>query len=144
MNGVKFYQAVTLGTDNANVLARLSDGSPLLLERRVGEGFVLAYASSFDERQNDLPYKPIFVPFVQDAVKYLGGGGANQPVNLQVDSAVELRSGTQNQGVSAEVIDPDGNRVLTLEQAASAPSATLSKEGFYEVKTAAEIGRAHV
>ena len=137
MNGVKFYQSVTLGTDNASVLARLSDGSPLMLERRVGEGFVLAYASSFDERQNDFPYKPIYVPFVQEAVKYLGGGGANQPVNLAVDAAVELRSGAQNQGVAAEVIDPDGNRVLSLEQAASAPSVPLTKEGFYEVKTAA-------
>ena len=137
MNGVKFYQSVTLGTDKANVLARLSDGSPLVLERRVGEGFVLAYAASFDERQNDLPYKPIYVPFVQDAVKYLGGGGVNQPVNVQVDSAVELRAGVQNQGVSAEVLDPDGNRVLSLEESASAPSAMLTKEGFYDVKTAA-------
>jgi hypothetical protein len=74
-NGVKFYQTVRLGTDNARVLAKLSDGSPLILERRMGEGYVLAYAASLDERQNDFPLKPIYVPFVQEAVKYLAGGG---------------------------------------------------------------------
>jgi hypothetical protein len=137
LDGVKFYQALKLSANNSRVLARLSEGTPLLLERRVGEGIVLAYASSFDERQNDLPYKPIYVPFVQESVKYLGGGGVSQPVNLQVDSFVELRSSTQTQGPSAEVLDPDGQRVLSLEEAASAPNFGLSREGFFDVKNAA-------
>lgn len=136
MDGVKFYQSVQIGADNVTVLARLTDGSPLLIERRVGEGFVLAYAASFDERQNELPFKPIFVPFVQEGVKYLGGGGVSQPVNLPVDSYVELRTGSQT-GVSAEVLDPDGQRVLSIEEAASAPNFLLSREGFFDVKNAA-------
>jgi hypothetical protein len=107
------------------------------VERRVGEGFVLAYAASLDDRQNDFSTKPIFVPFVQEAVKYLGGGGVSQPVNLGVDSYVELRSGTQQKGVSAEVLDPDGQRVLSIEEAASAANFTLSREGFFDVKNAA-------
>jgi hypothetical protein len=136
MDGVKFYQSVQIGADNAQVLARLTDGSPLLVERRIGEGFVLTYAASFDERQNELPFKPVFVPFVQEGVKYLGGGGASQPVNLPVDSYVELRTASQT-GVSAEVLDPDGRRVLSIEEAASAPNFRLSREGFFDVKNAA-------
>jgi hypothetical protein len=136
MNGVRFVQSVTLGSEHSRVLARLSNGSPLLLERRIGEGVVLAYASSFDDRQNDLARKPINVPFVQDAVKFLGGGGVSQPVNLQVDAYVELRAGEQK-GASAEVLDPDGNRVLSLEEAATAPNFAVSREGFYDVKNAA-------
>ncbi|MEO5926480.1 MAG: BatA domain-containing protein [Bryobacteraceae bacterium] len=135
--GVKFYQAVTLGAGEGQVLARLSDGTPLVVERRVGEGFVMAYAASLDDRQNDFSNKPIYVPFVQETVKYLGGGGVSQPVNLGVDSYVELRAGTQQQGVSAEVLDPDGQRVLSIEQAASAPNFVLSREGFFDVKNAA-------
>lgn len=137
MEGVRFFQAVTIGAGEGQVLARLSDGTPLLVERRMGEGFVLAYAASLDDRQNDFSNKPIYVPFVQEAVKYLGGGGVSQPVNLGVDSYVELRSGTQQKGVSAEVLDPDGQRVLSIEEAASAPNFTLSKEGFFDVKNAA-------
>ena len=34
-----------------------------------------------------------WVPFVQQSAAYLSGGGAEQPVNLTVDSYVELRSG---------------------------------------------------
>ncbi len=135
--GVKFYQALTMGAGEGQVLARLSDGTPLVVERRVGEGFVLAYGASFDDRQNDFSTKPIYVPFVQETVKYLGGGGVSQPVNLGVDSYVELRAGTQQQGVSAEVLDPDGQRVLSIEQAASAPNFVLSREGFFDVKNAA-------
>jgi hypothetical protein len=138
MEGVKFYQAVTIGAGEGQVLARLSDGTPLIVERRVGEGFVIAYASSLDDRQNEFSFKPIFVPFVQETVKYLGGGGVSQPVNLGVDSYVELRSGTQQQqSVSAEVLDPDGQRVLSIEEAASAPNFALSREGFFDVKNAA-------
>jgi hypothetical protein len=136
MEGVKFYQAVKIGAGQGQVLARLSDGTPLIVERRIGEGFVLAYASSLDDRQNEFSVKPIYVPFVQETVKYLGGGGVSQPVNLGVDSYVELRSGTQK-GVAAEVLDPDGQRVLSIEEAASAANFTLSKEGFFDVKNAA-------
>jgi hypothetical protein len=137
MEGVKFYQAVKIGAGEGQVLAKLSDGTPLVVERRIGEGFVLVYAASLDDRQNDFSNKPIFVPFVQEAVKYLGGGGVSQPVNLPVDSFVELRSGTQQKGVSAEVLDPDGQRVLSIEEAASAPNFAVSKEGFFDVKNAA-------
>jgi hypothetical protein len=136
LNGVKFYQAVRLGTDNARVLAKLSEGSPLLLERRIGEGNVLAYASSLDDRQNDFDLKPIYVAFVQEAVKYLAGGGVSQPVNLPVDSYVELRSGNEK-GQNAEVLDPAGQRVLSIEEAATAPNFALSREGFWDVKNAA-------
>ena len=137
MEGVRFFQSVKLGAGEGQVLAKLSDGTPLIVERRMGEGFVIAYAASLDDRQNDFANKPIYVPFVQETVKYLGGGGVSQPVNLGVDSFVELRSGTQQKGVSAEVLNPDGQRVLSIEEAASAPNFAVSKEGFFDVKNAA-------
>jgi len=118
-------------------LARLSDGSPLLLQRRVGEGNVLAFTSSLDQSSNDFPLKPSYVPFVQQVVRYLGGGGAAQPVNLSVDSYVELRTGDGQKGVMAEVVDPGNQRVLSVEEATNAPNFALRQEGFYEVKNAA-------
>ena len=81
-NGVKFYQAIHVGTAKSRVLAKLNDGTPLVLERAIGEGKVLAFTSTFDNVLNDLPIHASWVPFVAQSALYLGGGGAEQPVNL--------------------------------------------------------------
>lgn len=135
-DGVKIYLAANVGAKNSRVLARLSNGTPLLLERKVGEGKVLAFTSTFDNIQNDLPVRNAWVPFVQKSVAYLGGSGSGeQPANLSVGEYVELRTGNEK-GAQAEVQDPDGQRVLSLEEAAQARNFELTREGFYEVRTA--------
>jgi Aerotolerance regulator N-terminal/von Willebrand factor type A domain len=135
-DGVKIYLAANVGSKNSRVLARLSNGTPLLLERKVGEGKVLAFTSTFDNANNDLPLHNAWVPFVQKSVAYLGGGGSTeQPTNLSVGEYVELRTGNEK-GAQAEVQDPDGQRVLSLEEAAQARNFEVTREGFYEVRTA--------
>jgi len=96
---------------------------------------VLAFASTFDNNANDLPLKPSWVSFIQNASTYLGGGGTDQPANLAVDSYVELRTG-DSKGVGAEVLDSDGKRLLTLEEASSARNFAVNHEGFFEIRTA--------
>jgi len=135
-NGVKFYQAIHVSAAKSRVLAKLNDQTPLVLERAVGEGKVLAFTSTFDNVLNDLPIHASWVPFVAQTALYLGGGGAEQPVNLPVDSYVELRVG-DSQGAAAEVLDPDGKRLLSLEEAVKARNFALDREGFFEIKTAA-------
>ncbi len=134
-DGVKFYQAIKVTPAKSKVLARLNDGTPLVLERQIGEGKVLAFTSTFDKLSNDLPLHAAWVPFVQQSATYLGGGGAEQPVNLAVDSYVELRTGDQK-GAAAEVLGPDGKRLLSLEEAANAKNFAVRSEGFFELKTA--------
>jgi hypothetical protein len=134
-DGVKFYQAIKVTAAKSKVLARLNDGTPLVLERQIGEGKVLVFTSTFDKLSNDLPLHAAWVPFVQQSANYLGGGGAEQPVNLPVDSYVELRSGDAK-GAAAEVLGPDGKRLLSLEEAANAKNFALRNEGFFELKTA--------
>ena len=135
-DGVKIYLAVNVGTAKSRVLARLSNGKPLVLERKVGEGKVLVFTSDFGAANNDLPRHYAWVPFVQKSVAYLGGGGSTeQPTNLAVGEYVELRTGNEK-GAQAEVQDPDGQRVLSLGEAAQARNFELTREGFYEVRTA--------
>jgi hypothetical protein len=133
--GVKFFQALRLTPTKSRVLARLNDQTPLVLERQIGEGKVLAFASTFDNNANDLPLHASWVSFIENASAYLGGGGTDQPANLAVDSYVELRTG-DNKGVGAEVLDSDGKRLLTLEEASSARNFAVNHEGFFEVRTA--------
>ena len=134
-NAVKFYQAIHVTSAKSRVLAKLSDSTPLVLERTLGEGKVLAFTSTFDNVLNDLPIHASWVPFIAQSALYLGGGGAEQPVNLTVDSYVELRTGS-GKGAAAEVLDPDGKRVLSLEEAVKARNFAVDREGFFEIKTA--------
>jgi len=137
LDGVNFYQAVRVAASkDAKVLAKLNDQTPLLLERPIGQGKVMVFTSTFDNVSNDLPvHGAYWVPFVLQSATYLGGGGAEQPVNVAVDSYVELRTG-ESKNAAAEVLDPEGKRALTLEEATTAKTYPLAREGFFEVKTA--------
>jgi hypothetical protein len=134
-SGVKFYQAVHVTPTKSRVLARLNDQTPLLLEQQLGEGKVLVFTAVFDNSTNDLPLHASWVPFVERSAAYLAGSGAEQPVNLTVDSYVELRS-AESKSSAAEVLDPDGKRLLSLEEATKARNFQVNKEGFFELKTA--------
>ncbi len=137
LEGVSFYQAVSVvPSKDARVLARLNNQTPLLIERQIGEGKALVFTSTFDNVSNDMPvHGAYWVPFVLQSATYLGGGGAEQPVNVAVDSYVELRTG-ESKNAAAEVLDPDGKRALTLEEATNAKTYPLTREGFFDVKSA--------
>ncbi|MBZ5577894.1 MAG: VWA domain-containing protein [Acidobacteriia bacterium] len=132
--GVKFFYALDIDPGDARVIARLGDQTPLLLEKRIGEGRVVLFTSGLDSLTNDFPLHPAFVPFIEQTARYLAGserqGGARP-----VDAYLELRNAReQTQGV--EVTDPEGKRPLTLGQAASAQSLQLAKAGYYQLRLA--------
>jgi Aerotolerance regulator N-terminal/von Willebrand factor type A domain len=132
--GVKFYYAVAVDEHDTHVRARLQDRTPLLLEKTVGEGHVVLFASGFDNLTNDLPLHPVFVAFVERIVRNLSGNEARGGPRL-VDDLIELRT-TKEQGVDVEVVDPSGRRPLSLREAVSSPSFAVTRAGFYEVRLA--------
>ena len=133
-SGVKFYFAVRVDSGDARVVARLSDQTPLLVEKKIGEGRVLLFTSGLDNITNDFPLHPIFVPFVEQTALYLSGT-ERRSGSRAVDSYLELRN-SKEQSVSVEVIDPDGHRPLSLKEATSAQTYQLTRAGFYELKLA--------
>jgi aerotolerance regulator-like protein/VWA domain-containing protein len=133
-SGVKFYFAVRVDPGDARVAARLTDQTPLLLEKKMGEGNVLLFTSGLDNLTNDFPLHPIFVPFVEQTARYLSGTQSRNGARV-VDSFLELRS-SKEQSVSVEVIDPDGHRPLSLKEASSAQTYQLTRAGFYELQLA--------
>jgi len=133
LEGVRFFQYVSMTAPEGSVIAaRLEDGSPLLIEKKMGEGKVLVFASTFDNVANDLPVKPGFVPFVEQTADYLGRV-EDRSSSFVVDSYLELRS-DQKRASSVEVIGPKGDRVLTLKEAAAANTLRLTEAGFYDVR----------
>ncbi len=67
---MRFTRTWQVRPDGWEVAARLTDGSPALLERREGSGRVVLFASDLDRRWNDFPLNPAFVPFVIEAVRH--------------------------------------------------------------------------
>jgi hypothetical protein len=132
--GVKFFYALNIDPGDGRVIVRLGDQTPLLMEKRIGEGRVTLFASGFDNLTNDFPLNPAFVPFVEQTARYLAGserkGGART-----VDAYLELRN-AKEKGQGVEVTDPEGKRPLTLGEAATAQSFQLTEAGYYQIRLA--------
>jgi len=129
---VKFYQAVRVNPGAAHVVARLGDDTPLLLDKQLGEGRVLVFASTFDNISNDFPLHASFVPFIEHTANYLARQEEGRG-NYVVGSFLELRQ-AKEQGAAVEVLDPKGARALSLDEATRAQNMPLAMAGFYDVK----------
>lgn len=134
---VKVFYAAVPEQGQARVAARLSDDTPLLLDKQVGEGHIVLLASGLENLSNDLPLHPIFVVFVDRLARYLSGDERLSGSKV-VDSFVQLRGAAEPAGVAAsvEVIDPDGRRPLSLGEARTMQSFRLERSGFYQIRFA--------
>ncbi|WP_263355156.1 vWA domain-containing protein [Acidicapsa acidisoli] len=134
---VKVFYAAEVNPDQARVAARLTGGTPLLLEKQLGEGRIMLFASGFENFTNDLPLHPVFVAFVDHTARYLSGSEGLSGSRI-VDSFVQLRATAAPVGTVAnvEVIDPDGRRPLSLSEARAAQTFRLARAGFYQVRFA--------
>jgi Aerotolerance regulator N-terminal/von Willebrand factor type A domain len=133
-SGAKFYYAVKVDASGSQVAARLTDGTPLLLDKKIGEGRMLLLTTGLDNLTNDFPLHPDFVPFVEQTAFYLSG--SERPGGSQVvGSYLQLRT-AKERAVSVEVVDPQGRRPLSLQEASTAQTYQLNEAGFYELRLA--------
>ncbi|HLH43839.1 MAG TPA: BatA and WFA domain-containing protein [Bryobacteraceae bacterium] len=133
-SGVKFFYALEVDSGGARVIARLGDQTPILLEKRMGEGRIVLLTSGLDNLTNNFPLDPAFVPFIEQTARYLAGSesrGGARPVNAYLD----LRSAKEPSG-GVEVTGPDGKRPLSLGEAATAQTLQLGDAGYYQIRLA--------
>jgi hypothetical protein len=120
---------------DAKLIARFDDGAAALLERTVGNGRVLLWTSTIDQRWNDLAVKPVFLPFVHRVVRYLAAYREPSPwhtVGDVVQPPTRLPASAAGRG--RVVLTPGGERV-TLD--AEGPDVLeLAEHGFYDVRDA--------
>jgi len=124
------YRTVMPAAD-AQVLARFDGGAPALLERRIGAGRVLLWASTLDLSWNDFPLKPVYLPFVHRAARHLASYSEPAPW-LTVGQVLDTSVGAASQPVSGVVLTPSGRRVAVDEEGAEV--LELTEQGFYEVR----------
>ncbi len=97
----------------SRVLARFEDGTPALLDRRVGAGRVVALATTADRGWSDLAIQPVFPAFVLELTDLLGRERAGTPATpLRIGARAGL---TPPAGSSRlEIIAPDTHRTRVV------------------------------
>jgi hypothetical protein len=124
---------------SGQVLARYDDGAVALAERRVSRGLVLVWTSTLDSNWNDLALKPVFVPFVHQAVKHLARYAQGRPwytVDEILDPAAAAPPGVAAAGMTAGafvMVTPGGQRE-TAATAGRSGGIRLTEPGFYELR----------
>ena len=127
-------------SSEATVVARFDDGNPALIERRVGAGRVLLWASTIDTFWNDLAKKPVYLPFIHRMVQHLADYSAPTPWFLagQVLNLAEQDVSLGEGGTAAAeyvVMSPTGER-LPVAVGGRAGFIDLTEQGVYEVHDA--------
>ena len=128
---IRFFRRVPVTPrDGEQVLLRLDDGAPLLLEQRIGTGRVMTLASALDRNWNDLAIHPQFVRFIAEATAWLSGSRA-EGATATVGQVVSLSLGGR---AGAQVFTPDGKRAPVLEGSAGELRLAPDQPGFYEIR----------
>ncbi len=132
---VRFYLYARIALrDGDRAPIRLANGDPLLVEHTAGRGTVLLFASALDNVWNNLPVTPVYVPFVAEAARYLTGA-ETRGADATLGDILELGSRRESGG-GVQVIDPSGERVLTLSGSIEREAVPLESAGFYEIRSA--------
>jgi hypothetical protein len=134
------YRSITPAPGDEQ-LARFDDGHIALLERTVGRGRVLVWASSFDGIWNDLPLQPVFLPVAHQMAKYAAAYADERPWSVvgqvaNLPSIFRDSTGPADAANKAEyvAIAPSGER--TRLEGTAKRSVELTEQGFYELQRA--------
>lgn len=137
------YRALT-PQPGSTVGARFDDDSPALVERTVGSGKLVIWASTLDSWWTNLPLQPVFLPFVHQLGKHVGRY-ADPRASFVAGDVLDLsRHGELTAPFLAR--GTDSTTELLLESPSGARArvtatgpdhlATLREQGFYELRGA--------
>jgi hypothetical protein len=134
------YRAIEAGK-NDRVLARYDDGAIAAVERKVGLGRVIAWATTLDDTSTDIAVKPVFLPLVHQLVRYLAHYEPPTSwftVGQVLDLSARLRS-----RAARIVVTPSGDRTTQSGSGEGAEGLLeLNEQGIYEIRsTGASNGR---
>jgi len=90
----------------ARVLARFRRGEPALLERLVGRGRVVWFASACDRGWGDWPKGRMFLPMVHQMVAYVAGLADGGPIRAELANSAQAPGLAETDGI-VRVINPD-------------------------------------
>lgn len=116
----RFYQYfATQVKPWAKVVLGLTDGLPLLIEGELpypGAGKVLLFTSTLDRDWNNLPSKPVFLPLIQQMVRYLALSTLREEPwgTFLVGEEIRYELGPGELPQSVEIIGPQGKKFSVI------------------------------
>jgi len=127
------YMAVR-PSDDARVILNLSDGAPLLVEKTVGLGKVMLFASTADRTWNDLAVSPVYPIWLHTVLSRVTGAAVKA---FEVGQALRLTTDARSAGPTATVLLPSGEtRLGSVEKdqdRALVDGGIAEEPGFYEM-----------
>ena len=92
----------------SDVLMQFDNTEPALVEREVGDGKVIFFASAMDLEWNNLPLQGLFLPFVHETLRHLVQPELKQR-SYQIGDSFSLDPSGQTEAVNA--VDANGNEI---------------------------------
>jgi len=125
--GVRRYAPARFAAEQGDRVLVASEGrEPMLVERDVGgRGRLLLLDDPLDGEASNLPFEPAFVELL-DAVRRWADSDGALPERIHSGASLPLPDGVQ-------VLDPQGEALLALDERASAERLVLDEPGLYRV-----------
>lgn len=114
--------------EQTRVIASLSDGAPLLIEREIGKGTMLLLSTALDSSWSNLAVSPVFVAFALRSLEYLSDDFSID-AQRAIGETLSVSGGTQ-------VLDPAGESMRALADLSQRASIELNVPGIYTVENA--------
>jgi hypothetical protein len=127
------------------VMVRFADGSPAAVERSIGRGRSILFASTAGTEWNDLPVRPAFVPLLHRAIASLAEA-REQRLNLRTGEGIRLRMPPELAGRDVLILTPGepGHRltrpVRPSPEGASVDFDEISRTGAYRTMQPGQPG----
>ncbi len=106
-----------------SAVLRYEDGSPAVMERRWGQGRVIAFSSTAGTRWNDFPLRAVYLPFIHRTVGYLLQRQGER-LNLRVGQPLLVNLDDRLLNQEARI-----TRLDTVDDGAITPLATIELTG---------------
>ena len=132
---VTFQQAARISGAECQTLARFTTGETALLECPAGDGRALVLASDLDNRWNDFPLHASFVPFLHEAMRYLGSGRARAVEYVVADAPASAKHTPGVVAVPAERAGAAPRTIAVNVDPREADPARLSADDFQSAVT---------
>lgn len=97
-----------LANEDADVLMQFDNTEPALVERTVGAGRVILFASAMDLEWNNLPLQGLFLPFVHETLRHLVQPDTKRRAYHVGDS---FTLDPDNEAILVEASDPNGDAI---------------------------------
>jgi hypothetical protein len=114
----RFYRYIAIEeahtVPDVQTLLRFENGQPLLVEKQIGAGNVLFFASSADRDWTDFPTRTAYVPLLHGLVGYLAelSAAAQRPTAVMPEP-VTITGKPEDAGSTLSILTPDGHKRLT-------------------------------